>query len=149
MTLMRCISVISRCATQFRNDRFEGTGLSGYQYAYILNVCRNPGISQEGLAKAIYVNKSNVARQVAKLENNGYIERRMCATNRRITEVYPTQKTYDILPLVCQVLGDWNAYITEGYTDEMREHMINMLQQVMERAMNYVDGREEKDSDSE
>ena len=40
-------------------------------HTYILNVCRNPGISQEALSQLIFVNKSNVARQLAVLEEKG------------------------------------------------------------------------------
>ena len=50
------------------------------------------GISQEKLAKMIYINKSNVTRNLAVLEKNGYIERRPAENDKRVMLVFPTQK---------------------------------------------------------
>jgi MarR family transcriptional regulator for hemolysin len=144
VSIMRCINVISRCAAQYRTNKLEGTGLNGHQYTYILNVCRHPGISQDGLARKIYINKSNVARQLTKLEENGYIERRPSAIDKRIIEVYPTDKAVEILPRVREVLRDWNNYITEGFTPEECELLTRLLETVMHRATDYVSSRDEE-----
>ncbi|MFA6948335.1 MAG: MarR family winged helix-turn-helix transcriptional regulator, partial [Eubacteriales bacterium] len=121
LSFMKYISVTSRCAMQYRNDMLADTSLSGFQYIYIIEICRTPGISQEGLARAIHINKSNVTRQLDKLENNGYVERSFCPCDRRISEVYPTDKAYDVLPRVRECLHRWNAYLTEDFTEEEKE----------------------------
>ena len=38
----------------------------------ILRVCRKPGMSQDTLVKMVYIDKSNMARKLAKLEKDGY-----------------------------------------------------------------------------
>ena len=48
--------------------------------------------SQEQLVKEIYVHKSSVARQLALLEQNGFITRSACPSDRRQLLVYPTEK---------------------------------------------------------
>ncbi len=132
--LMRYINRISRCAVLFRNGKLEHEGLNGYQHTYILNICRNPGISQDMLAKTIYVNKSSVTRQLALLESNGYIDRIPSDKDKRIMQVYPTQKAYDILPRVMSLLDEWESYVTADLTDEEKAVMISILERVMARA---------------
>ena len=72
-TLMRQINVVSRCGARYRAEEFKRFGLSAPHHSYILNICKNPGISQEQLAEHICVDKSNVTRQLALLEELGQI----------------------------------------------------------------------------
>jgi len=138
--LMRYISTISRCAVQYRGEKLAGYGLNGYQSGYILNVCRKPGITQDQLAQQIHVNRSNVTRQLALLEENGFVERRQSESDKRATEVYPTKKAIAVLPEVREVLDRWNEYLTDGFTDEERDFLDRLLARVAQKAENYVTG---------
>ena len=86
-SINRYIMTIARCSNQFRSERLRDTGLCGQHCAYILRVCREPGTTQDAIAREIYVNKSNVTRQLAALEQNGFVERRPCETDSRAMEV--------------------------------------------------------------
>ncbi|MGI6743270.1 MAG: MarR family winged helix-turn-helix transcriptional regulator [Eubacteriales bacterium] len=140
-SLMKFISRISRCSDQYRADRLAGTELTSSQYVYILNVCREPGISQDGLAKKIFVNKSNVARQLAALESSGYVNRITSVADRRGIEVYPTEKSEKILPFIRGMLRDWDSYLTEGFTDEEKETVARLLGIMHDRAAEYMENR--------
>lgn len=139
ISFMKYISVIARCSAQYRNYRLSDAAITGNQYAFILNICRNPGISQDGLATLVHLNKSNVARQLAQLESNGYIERTYCPCDKRITEVYPTDKAESVMPEIQTVLREWNEYLTEGFSDEERLLVSRILEKMTERAADYVD----------
>ena len=139
ISFMRYISRIARCADQYRNDYLIGDSLAGYQYTYILNICRNPGISQEKLAKLIYINKSNVTRQAALLEQNGYIERRTSECDKRVIKLYPTAKAEEIYPKIVDVLHEWNDLLTDDFTEEEKELMQKLLERMMEKAVSYIE----------
>ena len=72
-SLMKYVNHTARCATLYRSTQMCGTGLKGCQHGYIFQVCQNPGISQEQLAKNLSVNKSSVTRQLSALEQNGFV----------------------------------------------------------------------------
>lgn len=133
-SFMRQINVIGRCAAIYRTDKLTGTELTGIHHSYILTLCRNPGLSQEQLARRIYINKSNVTRHLAQLERNGYVERRQSEDDKRVTLVYPTQKAYDVLPRVTEVIHDWNSYLTEDFSEEEMEQFNAMLSRITQRA---------------
>ena len=138
-TLMRCINVTSRCASLKRSRELSDLGLMGNQHTYILNVCRNPGISQEGLAKKIYIHKSNVARQVALLAQGGFLKRLPSSQDKREMLLYPTDKAQNALPVIRKVLADWNRYLMEEFTGEEQAALLDMMNRVMVRARAWAD----------
>lgn len=137
-SLMRYINIISRCGLLWRGDKLRGTGLKPGQAPYILTLCHTPGLSQEQIARRIYIDKSNVTRHLGTLEREGFVERKQSETDRRVTLVYPTQKAYDIYPYVRQITREWNEYLTDGWTDEEIETLKSLLDRVSERATAYA-----------
>ncbi len=146
--LMKYINRISRCSSLFKNGKLEHKGLNGYQHVYIRNICREPGISQDNLAKSIYVNKSSVTRQLALLEQNGFITRRPSDKDRRVMQVYPTQKALNILPEIKRLSAEWESAITTDLTDKERSLFLSILERIMEKAAEKVDQEVYKEEDA-
>jgi len=147
-SLMKYISRTSRCAILYRNNKLEHEGLNGYQHTYILKICQNPGISQEQLAKMIYINKSNVTRQLALLEQNGFITRSCCEKDKRVMQVFPTQKAFDVYPKVRDLVLEWNSYLSEDFTEEERHQLYSMMEHVMNKAISRLEKEIEKEEKS-
>ena len=82
----------------------------------------------------IYVNKSTVTRQLALLEQNGFVTRKPGSADKRTMLVYPTQKALDVFPKVKAASQAWNDALTEGLSGEERESLFAKLSLLMERA---------------
>lgn len=141
-SLMKYIGKTSRCAILYRNSKLEKEGLNGYQHNYILNICKHPGLSQEQLAQKIFVNKSNVTRQLNLLEQNGFITKKTSASDKRVILVFPTQKAHDIYPKVFNLLSEWNNYLLEDFTEEECLRLYSMMEHVMNKAIMRVNTEE-------
>lgn len=128
------ILAIARCNTQFRSERMAQFGLKGCHISYILHICGCPGISQDKLAQRIYINKSNVARQAACLEEAGYITRTPSATDKRVLELYPTEKATALLPEVHAILQEWNQMLTSDLPEEDMETVMRVLEKMQDKA---------------
>ena len=137
-SLMRYINIVSRCAAIWRADKLEGTELGDQHHSYIFVVCRHPGISQDSIARRLFLNKSNVTRSLAYLEEHGFVTRERDPEDRRQTLVYPTEKSLEILPKVREIIKGWNSYITEGFTEEELEMYLSMTERIAERAAEYA-----------
>lgn len=148
-SLMRYINVISRGGAVWRGDKLKDTDIGAAHTSYILTVCRHPGISQDKIAKRTYINKSNVTRNLAYLESCGYVERRQSATDKRVVEVYPTEKAFEILPAVQSAVREWNRYLTEDLSDEEMEMFMSMLSRLAGRAAEYAKVSIEAEDDSQ
>ena len=96
------------------------------------------GITQEQLTQQIHVNRSSVTRQLAFLEENGFITRKRCETDRRTIEVYPTEKMTAAFPIVQQVLKDWKNALTEGLSPQEKEQIEVLTEHLARRAKELV-----------
>ena len=144
--LMKYVKTISRCFTLYREDELKINELSGYQHPYLRRICENPGISQDQLAKRLHVNKSNVARQLALLEQNGFIVRKESAKDKRQLEVYPLEKGMEIYPRILEVIKDWNDELLAGFSIKEKQQLANMLQRLMSKALTLTGSQESEDA---
>ena len=137
--IMKTMNEIVRCGMQYRNERLAPFGLKSSHASYLLEICRNPGISQDMLARRICINKSNIARQIVVLEEGGFVERRSSQEDKRVMELYPTEKTLELLPELRKVLGGWSRYLTQDFTEEEIELLAKMLSSMRERAAQWME----------
>lgn len=133
-SLMRNLNIITRCATLYRDEALRDCGVTGYQTPYFPEICRNPGISQDQLAQSLHVNKSSVTRQLALLEENGFITRQRNESDRRAIEVYPTEKMLLTLPVVRESFKSWHEMITVGLTEEELHTLEDLAERLAQRA---------------
>ena len=137
--IIKTMNEIARCGMQYRTDNLEPFGLKSCHASYLLEICRNPGISQDMLARRICINKSNIARQIVVLEEGGFVERRSSQEGKRVMELYPTEKTLELLPELRKVLGGWSRYLTQDFTEEEIELLAKMLSSMRERAAQWME----------
>ncbi len=142
-SLTKYINRISRCYTLYRNGKLEHESINGYQHVYILHLCTHPGMTQEQIAQAVYVNKSSVTRQLALLEKTGFITRTPSISDKRALQVYPTEKAYALYPKVKRLSEEYNSYLYADFTEEERDQLITMLKRVTEKAVARLEKEEE------
>ena len=139
--IIRNITEISRCGVQYRSDKLAPLGLKSCHASYLTEICENPGISQDKLARRICINKSNVARQVAVLEEEGFITRTPSEADKRVMELYPTEKTLELMPQINSTLMCWEDCSTQDLTDGERALISELLVKMKNRAGLYMEDR--------
>jgi len=137
--LVKDITEVARCGAQYRADQLLPMGLKGCHASYLEEICADPGISQDKLAKRICINKSNVARQIAVLEEEGFVTRMPSATDKRIMELYPTEKTVELLPQIKKVLQCWESWLTQDLTEEESRTVADALMKMKNRAVMCIE----------
>lgn len=137
---MKQLGEVWRCANLYRTAQYEALGIGSYQDSYILYLCRHPGTPQDALADVIYVHKSNVARQLASLEEKGFITRSPDPADRRSLLVYPTQKAMDAIPAIRAVHRSWNEQVLEGFTESERALVADFSRRLSENAKHAING---------
>ena len=142
--IMRKMNIISRCESIYRTQQLEEE-LPGIFHSYVLAICRKPGMSQDKLARHLCINKSNVTRHLAKLEQKGYIQRRVSEEDKRELLVYPTQRMLDLHPDVVRITKEWNALVSEDVTEEELEVFHRVLDKVLEKSKSIAYGEEKQD----
>lgn len=138
-SLSRNMHVINRCAGIYRAERLADSDLRQNHHRYLFSVCRHPGISQEELARRVYINKSNVTRHLSYLESCGYVERKQSEEDKRVMLVYPTEKTLEVLPRLRELSHDWEGALTEELTPEELELFRDLLERIAQKAATLID----------
>ena len=133
------ITDIARCATQYRTEELAPLGLKACHGSYLSVICACPGITQDQLARRIFINKSNVARQLAILEEEGFVERRACTEDKRATRVYPTDKALEVLPKINAILVRWEECLTQDLSEKEKILLTQMLCKMKLHAADWME----------
>ena len=139
--LMHHITEIARCAALFRQEELTPLGLKSCHSSYLAAICTSPGITQDQLARRIFINKSNVARQLAILEEDGYVERRQAPDDKRAIQVFPTQKAHDAMPEIIRIFRVWESFVAQDLSDEERKALAAMLEKMKSRSADWMEKR--------
>jgi len=142
-SIIRSINHVARLATLYREKELKKYGLGPMHHTYILNICRNPGISQDELAKIIFVNKSNVARQLVILEDRGYVFRKSSEQDARKMLIYPTEKATEMFGVISDILLKWNEQVLTGFSLEEQQKLIKNLEKLKENSQNLLEKEED------
>ena len=133
------LTKIARCGGQYRNRRLEPWGIRAQQAGLLLEICATPGISQDALARRVFLDKSVVARALANLEEQGLVERPTCQKDRRVIRLHPTEKALQLQPRLQAVSDQWAQHLTAGMTPEELAALDALLTRLQERAAQWED----------
>ena len=143
LKFMKTLNNISRSQAVYRHGKISANDLQSGHYSYVLCICREPGRSQEEIAKDLCVNKSTVARNLNYLEENGYILRKSLPSDKRQFSVYPTEKMLAVLPEIKAASMDWMSLLSEGIPQNRLEVFNEVLQQMETKAREIMESQEE------
>lgn len=138
-TILRSITEIARCGNQYRTEQLKSYGIRGVHASALLEICRNPGISQDELARRICLNKSNAARQAAKLEESGYILRKTSESDKRVLELYPTEKALQVQPDIVKTNRAWREYLTGDLSEQEIQMVVEVLERMQRKAAAWLE----------
>ena len=137
--IIKDMTEITRCGVDYRTEKLAPLGLKACHASYLLEICDAPGISQDKLAQRICINKSNVARQVSNLEENGFVRRQPCTADKRVMKLYPTEKTLEMLPQIQQIMNCWESCLTHDLTQEEMDTLSALLARMKSRAAAWME----------
>lgn len=113
MDIGKEIEALGQYLRRQRTQYMENFGLKGTQVQLILAIANHPGISQDQLAAAVGVDKSNVARQIAVLEACDYVTRQSDTDNRRKLCLQLTERSVRLLPRLEKADKQWEEILLQ------------------------------------
>ena len=134
--IIKSINSISRCHTLFRNRELEGS-FNGSHTMFVYTVMNNPGCTQDSIAQRLCLNKSTVARALATLEEQGFVNRIQDPEDKRKLLVYPTERMEKIFPRVKELAAKWRESVLCELTPE-EEAFLGAVLEKIERAARQV-----------
>ncbi len=138
MGFSRDIALIARHFRRQRNQYMEALQLKGCHARYLIEICQAPGITQDGLTRLLGVDKSNVARQVAFLEEAGYLERRSSEADKRVLRLHPTEKTMELLPGIQAAAAQWETDALQQLSADEQAQLTALLSKLWQQLQQRV-----------
>lgn len=130
MEISKEIEAISRSLRRRRSEYMESLGLKSVQAKLLLDIGDNPGISQDALAKSAGVDKSNIARQVAILEELGYLRRQPAPGNRRMLQLHLTDRSRLLLPKLQRATQNWEQDLLQDLSNWEISQLSSLLRRI-------------------
>ncbi len=140
MQFSKDIAAVGRYFRRRRNQYMEAFGLKSIHARYLINVCQTPGISQDKLSQQLGVDKSNVARQVAVLEEKELLLRKPSTEDKRVLCLFPTEKTLALLPDLQEAMEGWENAALGSLNAEEKKQLLSLMAKV--RAWTEGSGKE-------
>ena len=102
---LRSLSILYRKSHIWLSEGCAPCGLTAAQAVVILVVCDHGALTQDEITKRLSLDKSVVAKTVAKLEETGFLSRRTNPKDKRTYDIHPTEKAMEVYPASCR--GRW------------------------------------------
>lgn len=134
----RWISLLSRHCQSYITKKLKTHNLGCGQYAFLLAVFNNNGISQDTLSELLHIDKGTTAKAVKKLEEEGYIVREVHPQDRRAYELFTTEKALEVKPHIDEVLEECKNILLINFTEEEKTLALKLLNKMSENAISYL-----------
>jgi DNA-binding MarR family transcriptional regulator len=93
-------------------------------------LARNEGINQAGLADLLEIRPMTLVRQIDRMQEAGWIERRPDPTDRRARRLFLTDKARPVLGRIWDVASATQDQVLAGLTPDEAETLIDLLRRV-------------------
>ncbi|MBN2417547.1 MarR family transcriptional regulator [bacterium] len=134
----RMLSCIHRHTGMYLHKIFAEWGLGSGSHHFLLLLSRNDGLTQQEMTEMLRMDKANTARAIKKLVANGYVSKQQASEDHRAVHIFLTDKGRALIPELRQVLHDWSAVLTEGFSEAEKAETERLLTRMAENAVEHV-----------
>lgn len=136
-------SIIHRYSMVYMSKLLMEYNIPGRVVPYFMEICAQPGISQEQIAKNLKIDKGAVARTVKVMVDEGIVERKENPEDKRGYQLYPTEKMKKINEKNEEAREKLENVLTEGMSEGEIQTCRMLLQKMAENMVNAVSGDSE------
>ncbi len=117
-------------ARRFNQRALLFLGLTRSQCRVLGYLARHEGINQAGLADLLEIKPMTLVRQIDRMEEDGWIERRPDPADRRARRLVLTEKARPILARILDLSAEIRREAFADLSEEEGRHLIDLLRRV-------------------
>lgn len=126
----KIIARIHKMSMMYLTKQFSRFNIGSGQCFFLVKIYNNPGITQEELASAMFLDKGTTARAIKVLEDNGYIERVRRDDDKRAYSIVATEKAESIKRDVYLILDSWEESLKGCFNADEEKQFITLLNKI-------------------
>ena len=124
---MMCVHRLHRRALE---KQVQATGLYRAQHRTLMHLAKNPGISQTELAKSLEVTTATVTVTLKKLEQEGYVTKKVDRADNRFHQIEITEKGKKIVEESECIFSNLNHVMLQDFSEEEKEQLIAFFDRI-------------------
>ncbi|HHV59128.1 MAG TPA: MarR family transcriptional regulator [Clostridiaceae bacterium] len=121
------------CAKKHRKimqNLLNETGVYHAQHRLLMEISRNPNISQKEIAESMEISPATIAVSLKKLERGGYINKEMDEGDNRLNQITITDKGKKVVEQSKQIFDMAGRKVFEGFTEEEKSTLSFFLRRL-------------------
>lgn len=124
------VSILHRHSQIYMNCALKDFQITSAEYAFLLHLYKNDGITQDELSSYLYIDKSATARAIKSLETKGYVVKDKDHLDKRFNRIYLTEKAKSCKDEIRQRVWHWSEFLTEDMPEQTREQVLSALEEM-------------------
>lgn len=137
--MLKEISTLYRKTQMYLEENLKPLSLSKGQATFIMCICDHKVLTQNKLGEMLDMDKSTVAKTLARMEQQGYITRSTNSDDSRSLNVRPTEKAWSIYPKTRAIGDQWCEEITKDLTGIEKDIFYQLMQRTALNATRYFE----------
>jgi len=129
-----CFSVLHRRSQMFIVTACEHLQLTYSEYALLIRLYEQEGVSQEKLSDLLFLDKAVVTRTINSLEKKELIRREQDPKDRRVKRVYLTERAIGEKGYLLGVLRAWMQYLFKDFGEDELSRLAHCMEHISHRA---------------
>lgn len=135
LNFLESVSIIHKIYMVYLNKHLEELSITAGQFFLIICIYHNEGLSQDDLAKKLYMDKGTIARNLKKLEDLGIVSRKVDENNRRRNIIKLTDKGIELLPKIREIHNDLNNLLLEDVKN--KEKFLRIIRKIAKKSEDF------------
>jgi DNA-binding MarR family transcriptional regulator len=111
-------------------EALQPAGIDPREFLLLRFVAASSGPSQQALAERLGIPPSRMVALVDRLEEQGLVERRPDAEDRRVRALYLTRKGSRVLDRAAKIAIEYELSLCSGLEGDERDQLIDLLQKL-------------------
>ena len=131
----RSLSAIFRHMRVFMDKNLEQYNINDSHLPILIITADNEGIQQNEISKILNIHRANTTRAVKKLEEKGYLIRKVDQKNHRNYKLFLTEKAKKRRTKIGKIFNDWIDILLSDFNKEERKLFIDFLERAAKNAV--------------
>lgn len=121
------VNHLARLLARSIRARIEPLGVVPGQFAQLLALYEEDGLTQAELCDRVRIDQSTMAHTLKRMERDGLVSRTRDAADRRRSRVYLAPRALDIQGSLVSAAGQVNALALQGVPSQEHERLLDTL----------------------
>ncbi len=139
-SLGRYITSTAKYINYYINTEANRLNLNIHQMQLLLILYENAGINQEELTEIYKSDKITISKRLDKLVQEGYIEKKKNENDKRVKNLYVTEKGYNIREEICDILKNVTKTLAKDFSKEEDLVIRDLLKRMLNNIYKEING---------